>query len=127
MKDQIRKVENKIILNKSVPVTNNPKILMWLVDCQTNSHKNGKKNLSKNLLTELTDLFGPSNKSIRLEFMTKVWVLKHKYSVYNVFAAKGRGTSIEIVGLGYVDVWNGDKENDIIEFLEDLYELINKI
>jgi hypothetical protein len=33
------------IIDYSVPVVNNPIILKWIVDCQTNSYLNKEKNL----------------------------------------------------------------------------------
>lgn len=120
----ITKVD-KIVLQDSVPITNNPNILKWLVSCQTNAYLNKQKNLSKNLLIELEDIFGKSNKSLRLEFMTKVWILEFNGLTFNVFSAKGKGTSIEICGYDHEDILKGTKEEDIIKFLEELYRLIN--
>lgn len=121
---EISKIK-KLVLDRSVPVTNNPDILKWLVDCQLSSYKSGRKNLSKNLINELTDLFGDPNRSIRLEFMTKVWVLQYGDLVFNVFSAKTKGTSIEICGYDYEEVRIGIKSVEIIRFLEDLHSLIN--
>jgi len=94
----------KVILDDSVPISNNRNLMEWLVNCQTKSHLNKQKNLSKNLLVELESIFGSSNKSLRLEFMTKVWVLEYNGLVFNVFTAKGKGTSIEICGYEYKDI-----------------------
>ena len=124
LNEGINKVK-KIVIDDSVPVNNNPNILKWLVDCQTNSHLSDEKSLSQNLLKELEDLFGPSNKSLRLEFMTKVWILEYNGLVFNVFTAKGKGTSIEICGYDYEDIRTGTKEEEIISFLEELHRLIN--
>ena len=119
------KKANKIIANSSVAITNNPNILQWLVDCQLKSYKNGQKNLSSNLLIELNSLFGSHNKGFRLEFMTKLWILEHDGLEFNVFTAKGKGTSIEICGFNCDDIRNGIKYTEIITFLEKLHELIN--
>jgi hypothetical protein len=124
--NQITKVDTRLPLkDNSCPVTNNLNVLKWLIDCQIKSYQNKKKNLSKNLLTELKDLFGNSNTSLKLEFFTKVWILKYNELTFNVFTAKGKGTSIEIVGYDYEDIRNGEKETEIIKFLEELYSLIN--
>jgi hypothetical protein len=122
----IKKVKKIVIDHGSVPVSNNPNILKWLVDCQTHSYLNGQKNLSKNLLDELENIFGPSNKSLRLEFATKVWVLEYNGLTFNVFTAKGKGTSIEICGFDYDDIRTGSREFEIISFLEELHRLINE-
>jgi hypothetical protein len=140
MRKQINKVRNfrqflnesinkviKTIVDDSVPVTNNPNILKWLVDCQTNSYLNNQKHLSQNLLKELEETFGSSNKSLRLKFMTKVWILKYNGLTFNVFTAKNQGTSIEICGYDYEDIRTGTKEEEIINFLEELHRLINGI
>lgn len=121
---QISKL-NSIILKNSVPVSNNPNILKWLVDCQTNSYLNKQKNLSQNLLVDLEEIFGSSNKSLRLEFMTKVWVLEYDGLVFNLFTAKGKGTSIEICGYTHDEIRLGEKQSEIIEFLQELHKIIN--
>ena len=124
LNENINKV-NRIVLEDSVPVTNNPNILKWLVDCQTNSYRNNHKNLSQNLLKELEEIFGSSNKSLRLEFMTKVWILEYNGLIFNIFTAKGKGTSVEVCGYDYDDIRTGTNEKEIIEFLEELHKLIN--
>lgn len=124
MREQINKVK-RIVLENSIPVTNNPNILKWLVDCQTNSYRNNHKNLSQNLLEELEEIFGSSNKSLRLEFMTKVWILEYNGLIFNVFTAKDKGTSVEICGYDYDDIRTGTNEKEIISFLEELHRLIN--
>lgn len=116
---------NSIILKNSVPVSNNPNILKWLVDCQINSYLNKQKNLSQNLLVDLEKIFGPSNKSLRLEFMTKVWVLGYNELVFNIFTAKGKGTSIEICGYTHDKIRQQEKESEIIGFLQELHKMIN--
>jgi len=90
------------IFKNSVPVTNNPVILNTLVNYQIKAYRNKEKDLSRNLIEELTNLFGTPNKSLRLEFMTKLWFLKYKDLTFNIFTAK-------------------------IDFLETLYSLINNI
>ena len=124
LNENINKVK-RIVLEDSVPITNNPNILKWFVDCQTNSYRNNQKNLSQNLLKELEEIFGSSNKSLRLEFMTKVWILEYNGLIFNVFTAKGKGTSVEICGYDYDDIRTGINEKEIIEFLEELHRLIN--
>ena len=95
------------------------------VDCQKNSYSNGQKNLSQNLLMELENKFGSPNKSLRLEFITKVWVLEYEGLTFNVFTSKGGGTSIEIVGYESEKINFGTKEKEIIKFLEQLHSLTN--
>jgi len=124
LNENINKVK-RIIVDNSVPITNNPNILKWLVDCQTNSYRNNQKNLSQNLLKELEETFGSSNKSLRLEFMTKVWILEYNGLIFNVFTAKGKGTSIEICDFDYEDIRTGTNEEEIIKFLDELHRLIN--
>lgn len=124
LNENINKVK-RIVLEDSVAVTNNPNILKWLVDCQTNSYLNNQKNLSRNLLKELEEIFGSSKKSLRLEFMTKVWILEYNGLIFNVFTSKGKGTSVEICGYDYDDIRMGTNEKEIIEFLEELHRLIN--
>ena len=117
---------DKVILERSTPVASNPVILKWLVNCQVVSYENNKKNLSQNLLSELNNVFGNPNKSLRLEFMTKVWILKYGDLTFNVFTAKGKGTSIEICNYSSDDIRTGAKEQEIIQFLEELHKLINE-
>lgn len=120
----IKKV-NRNILESSVPVTNNANILKWLVDLQTNSFRNNQKILTDNLLKELEEIFGSSNKSLRLEYMTKVWILEHNGLLFNVFTAKGKGTAIEICGYDYDNIRTSGNENEIIKFLTELHRVIN--
>jgi len=115
-----------IVLKNSVPVTNNTEILQYIIDIQMDSYKNGKKCLSTNLLEELNREFGKPNKRLRLEFLNSVWCLNFKGIDYNVFSAKGKGTSIEVCGLSYDDIRNGIHKEEIKEFLYELYKKINK-
>jgi hypothetical protein len=115
-----------ILLKDSVPVTNNTEILQYMIDIQMDSFKNGKKSLSANLITELTNTFGTSNKRMRLEYLTSVWCLQFKGIEYNIFSANNKGTGIEICGLSYEEVRNGDKKEEIKEFLDELYNEVNK-
>lgn len=125
LNNQIIKTKG-IILKDSVPVTNNSELMQYMIDIQMKSYKNGGKNLTSNLIDELTKEFGEPNKRLRLEFNTKVWCLQFKGNDYNVFTAKGKGTGIEICGLSYEDVRNGVKKQDIKDFLDELYKIINK-
>lgn len=115
-----------ILLKGSVPVTNNVEILQYMIDIQMDSFKNGKKSLSANLITELTNAFGTSNKRMRLEYLTSVWCLQFKGIEYNIFSDNNKGTGIEICGLSYEEVRNGDKKEEIKEFLDELYKEVNK-
>ena len=117
---------DRIIVRNSTPVINNRDILQWMVDNQLESYRQGKKNLAKNLLSELTNEFGPANEGLRLEFMTKVWVLEYKELIFNVFTAKGKGTSIEVCGMSDEEIRNGVNQEEIIEFLSELHSIINK-
>lgn len=114
-----------IVLKSSVPVTNNPHIMKYMIDIQMESFKNGTKNLTSNLIDELTREFGEPNKRLRLEYNTKVWCLQFNGIDYNIFTAKGKGTGIEICGLTYEEVRNGDKEKETIEFLDELHRIVN--
>jgi hypothetical protein len=114
-----------ILLKNSVPVTNNVEILQYIIDIQMNSYKNGKKSLSANLIPELTNAFGAANKRMRLEYLTSVWCLQFKGIDYNVFSANNKGTGIEICGFSYEQVRNGDKKEEIKEFLDELYKKLN--
>ena len=114
-----------ILLKSSVPVTNNIDIMRHIIDIQTESYKTDKKNLTSNLINELTKIFGDPNKRLRLEFNTKVWCLNFNGLDFNVFTAKGKGTGIEVCDLSYEDVRNGLKKEEIIEFLDELYKIIN--
>lgn len=109
----------------TVPITNNSNILKWLINCQKKSFECSQKNLSKNLLVELKNLFGNHNKSLELESMTKIWTLRYNDLIFNIFTANGLGTSIEIYGYTFDEIRNGVKEKEIIEFLEELHKLIN--
>jgi hypothetical protein len=114
----------RLITPQSTPINNNPNILKWLVDCQTNSYPNNK-NLSKNLLKELTEIFGKPNKSLKLEVNTKLYIIEYNKLTFNIFTAKGKGTSIEICKSNYEDIRTGKHEKEIIEFLKELYTKIN--
>jgi hypothetical protein len=117
---------NKFITKDSVPITNNKILLQKMIDYQTEGYKNNEKNLAKDLTTELNNLFGKSNKSIRLEFSNKLWILKYKDLEFYVYTSK-KGTSIEICNYDYDEIRLGKKQDDIIEFLEYLYALVNNI
>lgn len=123
--DDIIHITGKIFNKNSVPVQNNINISNWFIKNSMTSYREGHIGLLKNLISELTELFGKSNKTLRLEFMTKVWILKYKNLTFNVFTAKGKGTSIEVCNLDYEDIRSGKYEAEIIEFLEKLYNLIN--
>lgn len=117
--------KGKFFLSSSVPIINNRNLLNFMVDSQTKSFLNNQKNLTSNLLEELHRVFGTHNKCIRLEAMTKVWVLKYKDLTFNVFTAKNKGTSIEICGFTNEELRLGEKQDEIIEFLIKLHKLIN--
>jgi hypothetical protein len=121
---EITKVDSKKILD-SVPVQNNRDISDWFIKDSMKSYREGHIGLLKNLISELTELFGPYNKGLRLEFLTKLWVLKYKFLIFNVFTAKGKGTSIEVCDMTHDDVRIGKNEKEIIEFLEELHKIVN--
>jgi hypothetical protein len=123
MKSAIKKVE-KLILPSTSPISNNPNILKYLVDNQLLSYRENKKNLSRNMIEELTIVFGKHNKCLRLVFMTKIWILEYKGFNFFVYTAKNKGTTIELQE-NYDDIRNGKHEDIIIEFLDQLYTLIN--
>lgn len=125
--DDIIHITGKFFNKNSVPVQNNINISNWFIKNSMTAYREGHIGLLKNLISELTELFGKSNKTIRLEFMTRVWILKYKNLTFNVFTAKGKGTSIEVCDFDYEDIRNGKYEAEIIEFLEKLYNLINTL
>lgn len=122
--DEIIKVPVKIIYD-SVPVQSNRYISDWFIEDSMTSYREGHIGLLKNLITELTELFGSYNKGLRLEFLTKLWILKYKDLTFNVFTAKGKGTSIEVCDMTHEEVRNGKNKEEIIEFLEKLHKLVN--
>lgn len=113
-------------LSDSVPINNNPNVLSWLVDCQMKSYKSGYINLLKDLSSELEKLFGAHNKTLLLEFRTKIWTFKYCDLLFIVFCANGKGTSIELCGADYDEVRTGKNEKEIIQFLEELFVLVNR-
>jgi len=120
---QISKVDIREI-KRSVPLTNNRDILQWQVDNISNSLHNNKKDLANNISVELTDIFGPHNKGMRLEYLTKVWVLSFKNINFNLFCSR-KGTYIEVCDMTTEQLRNNINRNVIIEFLKTLSELIN--
>lgn len=110
-------------LKDSVPITNNYDILDKIVKIQMKAFENNEKNLSKNLVDELTVIFGEENLSINYD--TKIWILKYNDLIFNIFTAKIKGTSIEICDYNYDDIRIGKRKDDIIMFLEILYAMIN--
>jgi hypothetical protein len=127
LNENITHVEGTIFNKNSVSVDNNPIVLNWMVNCITNSHHLNKKSLAKNLVEELTTLFGKPNRTLRLEFMMKLWILKYKDITFNIFTAKNKGTYIEICDYTYNEIRTGSKQKEILEFLEELHKLINEI
>ena len=121
---QITQTEGNVVKN-SVPVTNNMEIMQYMIDIQMKSYKTGEKNLTSNLIEELTREFGEPNKTMRLEYNTKLWFLEFKGNNYNIFTAKGKGTGIEICELSYEEVRNGIKKEEIMEFLDELHKIVN--
>jgi len=118
---------NLPVRKNSVTIANNPTLLKQLVDYDMEAYRNKEKGLSHNLIEELTYLFGGQNVTLRLESMTKLWILEYKDLIFNVYSAKGKGTSIEICGYTSEDIRIGKRQKDISEFLENLYALINNI
>ena len=125
--EEIIHIEGNDVSNDSVPITNNRDILTYMVNIQTDAFKSHKLVLTSNLIEPLTKIFGTQNKTMRLEFMTKLWVLKFKDLTFNVYTAKNRGTSYEVCDYSYEDI-RTDKllTKKIIEFLDELYKLINE-
>lgn len=125
--NNISHITGKVFNKNSIPVSCNASILQWMVDNQVKSYENSKKNLLQNLIDELTNIFGNPNKTLRLEFMTKLWILKFNDLIFNVFTAKNKGTSIELCNYSYDEITNNNQlKNNIIEFLSELHKLINK-
>jgi hypothetical protein len=117
----------KTILPLSSPITNNAQILGWLVDNQVNSYKSSQKNLLRNLIDDLTHIFGDPNKVIRLEFNNEVWILRYKDLTFNIFTSKGGGTSIELCNYSDEQIRSGERQEDIIDFLKELHKKINNL
>ena len=116
------KIQDKIKIDWSTPVTSSHDILSWIVENSMESYEQGQKNLTQNLLQELEQLFGPPNRHLKFEFPTKLWILEYQDLVFNVFTAKTKGTSIELVG----DSLDGEEEK-IIDFLKELHQKVNSI
>ena len=106
----------------STPIENNRAILNWMVSHQTYSFKNKKKCLSESLVDELTKIFGKPNRTLRLEFLTRCWVLKYHDLTFNIYTAEIKGTDIEICDYSLEDISRGVKQKEIIEFLEELHK-----
>lgn len=121
---EIKKLEGRNIPG-SVPITNNPAVLNHLVNDMIGLRKEGRKNLFSDIRSEMERVFGPSNRGMRLEFMTRVWKLEYRGLHFNIFSAKSKGTSIEICGYDYEEIRAGAKEKEIIEFTNKLEKLIN--
>ena len=97
-------------LDNSQAIENSRKVLEWRA-------KN--YSLSRRLDKELTGAFGKHNRIVRGEFVHKVWILSCDGINYNVWTSN-RGTSIEIIGCPYEELFAGKFDNKIIAFLEEL-------
>ncbi len=122
---KITKIYFRIFLKDSVPITNNPIILQWLVDCQLKSFKNKHSNLSKNLINELCKVFGTSSKTLSIKHFSKVWILKFNNLEFYIFTSKGKGTKIEITDTSYEDINSGSHQEEILNFLDTLHKNLN--
>lgn len=98
-----------------------------MVDNQVNSYKSSQKNLLRNLIDDLTHIFGDPNKVIRLEFNNEVWILRYKDLTFNIFTSKGGGTSIELCNYSDEQIRSGERQEDIIDFLKELHKKINNL
>lgn len=107
-----------IFVKRSVPITNNPVILQWLVNNQQYSYRDKLKNLSRNMVDDLLRLFGKPNRK-------NLWYLEYNNIYFNVYSVVGTGTRIEICGYSYSDINQGMMQTQIIEFLITLHNLIN--
>lgn len=120
---------NKRIIKDSVPVTNNPKILSWIVEEQIRSYDDNKKALSSDLRESLTKVFGKQS-TTKLFFNPnsskkyKVWIFKYKNLEFNIFSASGKGTTYEICGASYNDIRTGKYEKEIIDFLTEINKVL---
>lgn len=111
----------------SVPVTNNRNILDWFVTVnQTTCWEEKRKSLMSDLRKELFEVFGNQDTTITYEFRNKLWTLKCGDLTFNVYSASGKGTNIEVCDLTHEQVRNGEKEKEIIQFLVELDELLQK-
>lgn len=120
----IIKVDNISDILESTPVTNNPVISNFIVELQLKSFTDYKKNLSRNLIKELTDIFGKPNNHFS---KFSVWTLELDNLKYNIFTEDGKGTYIEMCGVSYNDINKGKYQEEILSFLNELYNLINFI
>lgn len=121
----IIKSEKFKVLRDSVPIRNNPNILQHICDIQIRAYEDKCKNISRSLTSELTNLFGKNDTILSSE--CKVWVLNFKSLEFNVLSELGNGTSIEICGESCVDIIGGKHQEVIIEFLEEMYKLVQTI
>lgn len=122
---KITKKKKSFVVKASTPITNNPHILNWLVEYQQNAYKTATHNLSRNLYDELNKHFGEQTSRFMGEYLTSIWVLTYGDLMFNVYAALGKGTSIEICNYSHEEINNGVKQDEIIEFLNELGKVIN--
>lgn len=122
---KISKKKKSFQLKDSVPVTNNPFILNWLVEFQLNAYRNKTKNLSRNLFDELDSAFGEQTKRFMGDYLTSIWALCYGDMMFNVYTAMGKGTTIEVCDYTYEEINRGTKQEEIINFLSELGKVIN--
>ena len=125
--EEILKPSTLLMIPFSSPVANSRKVMDYMCDLITDGIKNDKKLLTDHLAHELKTLFGKHVGSLRGEFFQRIWTLDYLGLSYNIYTAKGKGTSIELQGISSEEIRNGAYDERIIAFLDELYTQINNI
>lgn len=119
--DEIVKLDtNKLSTLNSIPVENSRKVLSYIC-----ANIKRSISLSRQLTEELTEIFGKHNTTFRGEFFHKIWILKYKNHIFEVFSSK-RGTTFQIVKESEGTTLTPEEEDISIEFLQKIGTLINK-
>lgn len=118
----IVKVKTKQVQD-SISTWNNSDILEYTNELSLKAYEQNKKALTSNLRVELEKAFGKCNRALRLEYYTRVWVLEFRGLVFNVFTAKDKGTSIEVVNKTFEEVRASGTtlEKNIKDFMDQLF------
>lgn len=117
--DEIIKLDTKK-LSDSIPVENSRKVLDYIC-----SNIKRSLSLTRQLTEELTEIFGKHNTTFRGEFFHKIWILKYKDHIFEVFSSK-RGTTFQIITKSGGSTLTPEEADISIEFLQKIATLINK-
>ena len=117
--DEIIKLDTKK-LSDSIPVENSRKVLDYIC-----SNIKRSLSLTRQLTEELTEIFGKHNTTFRGEFFHKIWILKYKDHIFEVFSSK-RGTTFQIITESVGSTLTPEEADISIEFLQKIATLINK-